>query len=96
MLARPVKRGATGCAGREVGRSVFRAWVLCCVAFATSLPPALSYGETAALCLATRDRGRFTWPICNSLVVMPALCMSEEEWQHAISAIRAAARISSM
>jgi hypothetical protein len=29
------------------GRSVFRAWLLCCVAFATSVPPAMSFREAA-------------------------------------------------
>ena len=52
--------------------------------------------DAVPICLAARDHGLLTRPIRNTVVLMPPLCISEDELQHAISAIRAAARTSSL
>ena len=52
--------------------------------------------DAVPICLAARDHGLLTRPIRNTVVLMPPLCISEDELQHAVSAIRAAARTSSL
>jgi adenosylmethionine-8-amino-7-oxononanoate aminotransferase len=52
--------------------------------------------DAAPICLAARDHGLLTRPIRNTVVLMPPLCISEDELHHAVSAIRAAARRSSL
>jgi adenosylmethionine-8-amino-7-oxononanoate aminotransferase len=47
--------------------------------------------DAAPICLAARDHGLLTRPIRNTVVLMPPLCISEDELHHAVSAIRAAA-----
>lgn len=51
--------------------------------------------DAAPICLTARDHGLLTRPIRNTVVLMPPLCISEDELRHAISALRAAARLSS-
>jgi adenosylmethionine-8-amino-7-oxononanoate aminotransferase len=52
--------------------------------------------DAAPVCLAARDHGLLTRPIRNTVVLMPPLCISTEELEQAISAIRSAARMSSL
>lgn len=49
--------------------------------------------DAAPICLAARDHGLLTRPIRNTVVLMPPLCISEDELHHTVSAIRAAARL---
>jgi adenosylmethionine-8-amino-7-oxononanoate aminotransferase len=48
--------------------------------------------DAAPICLAARDHGLLTRPIRNTVVLMPPLCITNGDLEHAVSAIRAAAR----
>jgi len=50
-------------------------------------PPAERFGE--AVCLAARNHGLLTRPILDTLVLMPPLCTTTSEIDHAINAIDA-------
>ncbi len=51
----------------------------------TKLPPAARTGES--VCLAARAHGLLTRPILDTLVLMPPLCVTPEEIDHALAAI---------
>ena len=48
-------------------------------------PPSERFGE--AICLAARDHGLLTRPILDTIVLMPPLCTSIEQIDHAIAAL---------
>lgn len=48
-------------------------------------PPSERFGE--AICLAARDHGLLTRPILDTIVLMPPLCTSIEQIDHAITAL---------
>ena len=52
--------------------------------------------DATPICLAARDHGLLTRPIRNTVVLMPPLCITADELRHAVNAILAAARMSSM
>ena len=54
-------------------------------------PPAGDPTARRRLCLAARAHGLLTRPILDTIVLMPPLCISEEELEHAVNAIRGAA-----
>jgi len=51
----------------------------------TRFPPSHRYGE--AVCLAARAHGLLTRPILDTIVLMPPLCATPEELDHALHAL---------
>lgn len=54
----------------------------------TKFPPAARFAE--AICLSARDHGLLTRPILDTLVLMPPLCSTPAELNHALAALDAA------
>ncbi len=59
-----------------------------CQPAGADFPPAARLGET--VCLAARAHGLLTRPILDTLVLLPPLCASPAELDHAFAALDAA------